>query len=310
MSLVILTQSPRFNLFDTKQKVKRAIKKMIGQKRGQDLVTDSLMKGLDDIAYGYHYNVGESQISKEDTVYVNASIAALKWAIQAKKEGKMKKLIVGPVLAISPHDVDGILLDDAIDILIVPSQWVKKFWIYEAPEIEHKIVVWAVGVDSYPLENIPRDTVLIYEKNAPRALCKDIKNTLDNQHISYEIIRYGQYTHNEYMTLLDHTQVMIVLSPSESQGIALLEAWMKDVPTFVWNQGFWEYQGHHWKDAKISAPYLSDACGAFFTERNDFEVTWNIFYAGRNRYTPREYAMSRFTHKNIAEDFLEKCIII
>lgn len=306
MALVILTQSPVLSWEDMRKKGKLLIKRLLGQKRGQDRVVDSLIKGLGEINHSFVYNVKADKINAEDVVCVNGSYDALLWAIDAKREGRFKKLIVGPVMVVSPKDKHAIICDPHIDTLIVPSQWVKDFWLSVAPDLKDKITVWASGVDVYPSSSISKKSrVLIYKKNDNEDLVNDIKNFLSKNGVPYDVIRYGFYTHKKYLQLLDSAKALIFISESESQGIALCEAWMKDVPTLVWNRGYWSFAGNYWKDDKISAPYLHETCGLFFKDSRDFVDTWKIFFDKSDVFSPREYAISHFSNKAVAEEFLK-----
>jgi len=277
----------------------------LGQKRGQDLVTDSLMKGFREIGYKYKYNINVGDIHEDDIVYVNASYEALKWAIDAKKNKKIKKLIVGPVMVVSPDEKNSVICDTSIDIVIAPSKWVKDFWVSIKPGIKDKIIVWAVGVDVYPLINQKKNKILLYKKNDDQDLSKKIVDFFDKNNTPCEVIKYGFYTHKKYLKLLDSAKVMICLSESESQGIALCEAWMKDVPTIVWNRGYWSYGGNYWEDNKIGAPYLNEQSGLFFKDFDDFVNKWNVFLSESNTFSPRKYAKINFSNRVIAENFLE-----
>jgi hypothetical protein len=106
------------------------------------------------------------------------------------------------------------------------------------------------------------------------------------------------------LELLDRTKLMIVLSPSESQGIALCEAWMKDVPTLVWNRGYWQMDDRIWYDEKISSPYLVDQCGYFFKNFDDFKEKYSYCLANMNTFKPRDHAISHFSSKVVVQNFL------
>jgi len=305
MSLVILTKSPKFNWKEFFSKYKTFIKFLLGQKRGPDAVIGSLIKGMKELNVDFKYNIKEKEIKKEDIVYINGSVEALKWAIRAKKENKISKLIVGPVMVVLPDEKGNIVCDPHIDKIIVPSLWVKNLWLSIKPELAEKIVIWPAGTDIYPLSSYLKDKVLIYQKNAPIELLNNIKNYLTSKNISFKVIKYGFYKHNDYLRDLDSSKAVIFLSESESQGLAICEAWMKNVPTFVWNRGFWRYRDIVWKDEKISAPYLTEECGMFFEDFSSFENKWPEFFEKISIFKPREYAENNFSNKKIAENFLK-----
>src|SRR5262249_8827441 len=94
------------------------------------------------------------------------------------------------------------------------------------------------------------------------------------------------------------------LSSSESQGLALLEAWMANVPTLVWNVGEVGVKGYKIKDDKLAAPYLSQSSGIFFKGHADFSEKLEFFLNNITNFQPRKYAMENFTDKIAAEKFL------
>lgn len=305
MSLVILTKSPVFSWKEFVNKYKIFIKFLLGQKRGPDSVVSSLLKGLKELNFEFKYNVKAKEITSEEIVYINGSVEALKWAISEKKKGNIKKLIVGPVMVILPDDENEIICDKNIDRIVVPSQWVKNLWLSIKPNLAEKILIWPAGTDVYLLDSQLKNKILIYQKNAPVELLNDIKKYLIKKNTSFEIIKYGFYKHDDYLSNLNITKAMIFLSESESQGLAMCEAWMKNVPTLVWSRGFWQHEDIIWKDEKISAPYLSDECGIFFADLKDFENKWSEFLNNLSDFQPRKYAEENFTNKKITENFLK-----
>jgi hypothetical protein len=278
---------------------------LLGQKRGPDVVISSLVKGLKELNIDFKYNAKEREIGREDVVYINGSVEALKWAIRAKKENKISKLIVGPVMVVLPDEKENIVCDPHIDKIIVPSSWVKKLWLSIKPELVEKIVIWPAGIDIYSSNNYAKDKVLIYQKNAPIELLNNIKNYLTSKNISFKVIKYGFYKHKDFLRDLDRSKAVIFLSESESQGLAICEAWMKNVSTFVWNRGYWQYKNIVWKDEKISAPYLIEDCGMFFEDFDSFENKWPEFFEKISIFKPRKYAENNFSNKKIAENFLK-----
>ena len=295
MSLVILTKSPRFNWKEVFSKYKTFIKFLLGQKRGPDAVIGSLIKGLKELNIDFKYNIKEKEIKKEDIIYINGSVEALKWAIGAKKENKINKLIVGPVMSVFPKDHNYIMLNKEIDLILFPSEWTKNHWLSIENNLNNKIKIWPAGV-ILPELNSNKEIFLIYYKNGPKKLLSFIIDFFDNNKMKYKVINYGKYKQNKYFSLLNSTKLAIFLSESESQGLAMFEAWARNVPTLVWNRGYWQSGENKWVDKKISSPYLSEICGTFFEGINDFENKYNFCKDNLNNFTPREYIKNNFTN--------------
>lgn len=94
------------------------------------------------------------------------------------------------------------------------------------------------------------------------------------------------------------------MQESESQGIALVEAWAKNVPTFVLDNKIYKYKNYSWIDEKIAAPYLTAACGAFFKDVNGLSELLDSLSMSNN-YEPRNYYLSNFTDRICAEKFIQ-----
>lgn len=309
MSLIILTKPVQgYKIFSFKRfldTAKRYARCWFGKYRGPQAVTSSLLSGLTELNISFKLNPKINEINSNDVIYVNESAEALRCAIDLKKQGKINKIVAGPVISILPELEDGIMLDTNIDLFFVPSDWTKDFWLSRVPQLVGKIVVWAAGVEVDTGHNKNKDTVLIYYKNGPKYLLDYIINYLQLKKIKHNIVYYGQYNKAEYYTKLDNSMCMIYLSESESQGLALCEAWMHDIPTLVWNRGFWKYCGYQWFNDKISAPYLTDESGMFFSDVKTFDDKWREFKAKINSYCPRDYALKNFTNKLSAKKFVD-----
>jgi hypothetical protein len=229
----------------------------------------------------------------------------LSWAIAAKKTGHIKGLWAGPALTVLPSEADGIVGDAAIDGLLLPSAWTKDLWVSLRPDLAKKIYIWPAGIAVKPLANVPRTHCIVYQKNAPDAVLAQVLLVLENEGKPVRLLRYGHYTQSEYMTALDQADSLIYLSESESQGMALLEAWERNVPTLVWCRGYWQYRGEIWYDAAVSAPYLTPECGLFFQGTEDFLNRWRIFSAQKKMFKPRSIVERRFAHAVSTQLFLD-----
>ena len=305
MKVILLTLSPqacfleRFYLW-----FKKYIKNHVFYYGGPQAVLGSLIRGFDKLKVDYQLNPRTQDIS--DIVCVVSGVNALKWAIKAKKKGKIKKIIAGPNLVITPNDAEGILLNETIDLVIVPSQWVKDFYASFKLGFGERIRVWAAGVEIPPQSKEKREECLIYKKSVDKNLFNFILKYLKSQNVNYKIIEYGRYKRERYFEILSKVKFMIYLQEVESEGIALLEAWIRNVPTFVWNRGYFEYK----KVAKkvfgnISAPYLAKECGMFFKDFNDFKEKLPFFLADINQFKSREYAIKNFSDEVTAKNYLE-----
>jgi hypothetical protein len=305
MGLILLTKSPERRLCSL-EGLKYFLKQLLGYKRGPDAVVDSLTRGLAALKIDYRLNPPAKEIRAVDIAWVNGSVEALSWALTAKAEGRIRRLAVGPIMTIMPTEKNGIMKDARIDEILFPSAWTKNAWVALAPELKNKISLWPAGTDDLgEYEKTASVYVIVYKKNLADDLDARICALLEESACKYVIVEYGKYRHAEYLELLKKATAMIVLSPSESQGMAMCEAWMHDVPTFVWNRGYMQYQGFKWYDEKISAPYLTPEAGRFFKDLKEFQQLWSWFIVNIKGFTPRKYALENFTDTISAKKFLK-----
>jgi len=308
MKLTILTKPPKsfFNFFSfyliywTKNLVKRVL---FIPGYGPSAVLASLIRGFDILDVDYQLNPKTQDIS--DIICVLSGVSTLKWAIKKKKERKIKKIIAGPNIVITPKDAKGILLNEMIDLVVVPSQRVKDFYSSFQEGFGERIRVWPAGVEICPQPKEKREGCLIYKKNIDESLFDFILKYLKSQNIDYKIIKYGRYKKEKYFEILNKIKFMIYLSKSESQGLALQEAWIKDVPTLVWDRGYWQYQNYKLQDDRINIPYLTEECGISFKDKDDFMDKLNIFIKNLSNFKPREYSLENFTNKITTQNYLK-----
>lgn len=303
MSLIILTKSPYLNLFSF-ETYKRLLRNVTKRNRGPSSVTASLMRGLDELAYPYALNSAIGDSSHTDTVWVNESLDALNYAISCRE--KYKHLVVGPNLVVFTPDSNRIITDTRIDTIVQPSSWTRDFMISQEPSLQNKIHIWPAGVMvPKSVNENTSNNVLLYIKNPMEAgLVEKITSLLQKESLHFSIIRYGTFKQSDYFTQLMNAKFLIYLSNSESQGLAVQEAWARDVPTLVFDRGYFEYKDYTFKSEKISAPYLTEQAGKFFNNSN-FEEVFYDFINTINTFTPKQYIMSNLTDKICAQKFLQ-----
>jgi len=265
-------------------------------------VTRSVLVGLRKLDITYLYNPPLDDL-KADVAVVLASPQAVEQAVGWKARGGCRKLYAGPNIAVLPDGDGEILRSPLIDRVIVPSDWVRESYVAEAPELADKIVIHTVGIDeAYWSPQIPRSSrrdVLIYDKMM-RPLADDVARSLDEVGLASKVIRYGAYAPQEYRHALDHAFVCIVLSESESQGIALAEAWAMDVPTLVLHR---ERRLINGRNLRIStAPYLSPSTGRFWTGLEELPALLRSFDA--TAFSPRAWVLENMTDRLAAESLL------
>ncbi len=282
--------------------IKKYIKRLLFYKTfWPNSVVESILKWLSLLPeIKYNHNPKEQDIAP--IVYVPVGLETLKFALELKRNWKIKKLIAGPNISV-PTSWNDIFFHPLIDRIIVPSDWVRNYFLSLIGATEKRIIVIPAWVDEHSAWT--RDGfLLIYKKDCPDELFDSIVKYLIWRKILYKTIEYGKFQKSEYLELLNTAKGLIYLQNSESQWIALHEAWMRNVPALVWNRGYCEYQQTKWYDMKISAPYLNDECGMFFDSSN-FISSFSLFLERLSVYSPREYSLKHFTNKVTTELLLQ-----
>lgn len=270
---------------------------------GPEAVFKSLQTGLLELGQSVLVNQ-KNNLPKDAAVCVLSGANVLKWAISQKKLGKIAKIITGPNIVILPSDENWLLKDASIDCIVVPSQWVKDLYIKQAPDLAQKIAVWAAGVD-FPQEPGGQkvfDFLILNKVYGNGSLEKQITDYLAVKNYKYQVLVYGKFDQQKYFGMLDQSKYLIYLSASESQGLAVFEAWARDVPTLVWDKGIFKYRGLEIV-GNIASPYLTAQCGLRFKDFSDFTQKLESFLSAK--FSPQEYVKDNFTNRICAQKYLD-----
>ena len=95
-------------------------------------------------------------------------------------------------------------------------------------------------------------------------IVKETKRSLIENEIPFREVTYGNYKLNEWKRALDDSKGVIFLSESESQGIAMQEAWMMGVPTFVFHRKGDLVIANRKYSTFSPSPYLKSGLNGFF----------------------------------------------
>jgi hypothetical protein len=301
MSLIIITKSPDSNFFSL-ENYKKVLKFILNKQRGPSSVTASLIRGLKEINFDFKLNPTINQIQENDTLFINESVEALSWCLNSKKN---YKIIAGPNLVVMPNDYNSIICNEKIDIILEPSKWVKNLITSIKPELSPKIKIWAAGVSIPQNNKKEKKYYLIYfKKTDDKKLIKKIKNEFKKNKINYKIIIYGKFNQQKYFKKLEESFGLIYIAKTESQCLALQEAWARNVPTMVLEDNLFKHKNINFKDEKMAAPYLNDKIGLFFNPDN-FEEQFKYFISNLRHFTPRECVANNLSDKVCTEKFLD-----
>lgn len=178
---------------------------------------------------------------------------------------------------------------------------IRTNYLNDLPILKDKIEVWPAGVniDYWKPNHDKKHQVLLYVKTDNRKMVKFVESYLEKHKINYSVIEYGKYRKSEYRRRLSKAAWAIFLSESESQGIAMLEAWSMNVPTYVWNPGQVIYEGNLIKDTS-SCPYLTEDTGDHWKNIVEFKGKFDIFTSNLDKYRPRWWVVNNMTNLHAA----------
>ena len=210
--------------------------------------------------------------------------------------------LMGPNLFIMPSDRPEFF--KRYGNFIVPSNWVRDA--YKSCEIASlsSIRVWPVGIDTtwFDPPKVPKYDCLLYYKNRSQEELTAVRAMLSSMGQTSVQIEYGSYTEAEFISLLSKCQYAVLLTNTESQGIAYMEILSSNLPCFVLDQKDW--RGH----PATSVPYFDARCGKISTVGNDtgdLLDDFGQFLEKRPEYKPRDYIMESHTLAHGAKKYMQ-----
>lgn len=241
--------------------------------------------------------------TNDDVVYVSSGWKALRDAIMLKHYKINLKIITGPV-GLHIDEYNGIIMNNLINACVVPSKWCPTMYEREASNINYifdNIKVWPVGVDHMfwspqdEKHDFHADDALVYVKGCGAEALPQTEKVLEALGISYRKIFCGSHTPDIYKTMLEWCGLVIYLGYSETQGLALAQAWSMNRPTFVYEPDVVKVRG---LDA---APYLTQETGMKWRCVEELER----MLRNPHTFSPREWVLNNQTDAIAFGNFLK-----
>ncbi len=277
-------------------------RKGYGSVRIPALLIQGLLENGTSFAHNYYATPALGQ-----TAVVIKDMRALKWAIEQKQRGLISKLIAGPFIATLPTEYQGLLCSPEIDALLFLSEWHKALFARLGGASVPKQHTWFAGVDtqwwSPSSSTDSKKHVLIYQKTHRPEIVKKALILIEGAGLSPLFLEYGKYVPEEFRELLRQSLFSIFISQSETQGIAIFEAWSCGVPTLHYDPGTMNFLGTQYEGAS-SCAYLSPEAGLRFTDEKDLEVAFAEMVRIRPQLDPRKHIEANYTHDHSAERLL------
>jgi hypothetical protein len=218
-----------------------------------------------------------------------------------------KRLVLGPNLEINNPYVRELLDSHENSSFLVPSDWVRHYYIDNLGISPRKVLVWAAGIKTseWSAGDKSDKHVLIYIKGPYAELAREISTILARLDFRTSTLLYGAYKQNEYTRLLKRSQFAIFLNETESQGLAHFQSWSMNVPTLIMSKI--EYIDPKEQNKVVSAsssPYLTSSTGMFF-ESTDISSSLDLFISRLDDFRPREWVLENYDAEITSRRFLQ-----
>lgn len=213
-----------------------------------------------------------------------------------------RNTLVGPNLCVIPTEMEWIW--NRFENVVVPCQWVMEMYSHFecVKRGTAKLNIWAVGIDTdkfCPSGEKKEWDVLLYVKGRESEI-STIKEHLENIGLGVVIVRYGHYKEEEFISLVRKSKCCVLLTKTESQGIAYQEILSMGVPCYVLDKDVWDdYPALSFP--ATSVPYFDDRCG----EKYKSIVQFDIFYEKRVNFSPRDFIIENLSLKAKAKEYIK-----
>lgn len=207
--------------------------------------------------------------------------------------------LIGPNISTFPVEVPDVW--HKYTKFLVPSQWVLDFYKTFELTMNKNIFIWPVGIDTDKFissEQIPTHDVMIYSKNMSDKLNLVI-DKIKKLKLSYKLLEYGKYNESEFIECVNSVKCAILLTKTESQGIAYQEILSMNRPCYVLNKIVWDDFGPSYPASSV--PYFDFNCGLIENNLDNFE----LFYNNLNKFFPRKYILENLSLEKQASKYIE-----
>ena len=286
------------------------LSKPVGGPQGWEhpAVVNSMRRGLSKIHRDFNVNP-EELLAVKQNVLVLANIEAGLQAYGWKLHKKIATLMIGPNIAMSVTECDSFVSWPLIDAYLINSEWPMQNFLRFNPALKRHMRLWYSGVDesvwkpasSFSQKN--SQVVLLYRKNYEEVSDR-VQQCLERHGYQVISLTYGHYTPEQFKQALEVAKFAVFVSRSESQGIALAEAWSMDVPVLAWNpKGSVSYLDYEYTDVS-SCPYMNPWVGKEWVRIEELEEMVTHFSEISTEFQPRRWVLLHMTDKVSVEQLL------
>lgn len=206
--------------------------------------------------------------------------------------------LMGPNLIVLPTDDPTIW--PLYKNFVVPSKWVLD--VYKLCYLcnDSNISIWPVGIDTDRFNDLDRKKdidCLIYAKGRE---VSELGDLLSKRGLSNVTLTYGLYNEAQLVEYTKRCKFCILLTGTESQGIAYMEILSSGLPCFVFDTKTWR------SAPATSVPYFSDQCGKICG--SDPSKDFDEFLNNLDKYNPRQYITEYHTLAKAATRYIDLLI--
>lgn len=262
--------------------------------RGPGRVVENLAKGLMTMGWEVYGNAPVSSDAYQGCLQPTQALSSLP-----------RNTIMGPNLFIFPSEWGDFC--KRFDHYVVPSEWVRRKYQSFGELSQSTIDVWPVGIDTdvwRPNPEDVKDDILVYFKSRETRELEFVVSKLQDAGVNHSIIEYGKYEERDLYQSCRKSKACILLTGTESQGIAYMQILSMGVPCYVINKSKFDY--FHYRENPIestSVPYFNDSCGLI---RDSFDIiTFNDFISNLAGFKPRQFILDKFTLEKSAEKYVD-----
>ena len=227
-----------------------------------------------------------------------------------------KKFIFGPHFGVYPSVlpvINSINNAEHNCVYIQPSDWVSNLFSPFITNMPVKTLSFPVDTEKFKalrVNPIGTNKVMIYFKNRNPHHLTMVHEFLCKKGFEIIIFDYSKrYNENDYLNALKNVAFVCWIGSHESQGFALQEALIMNVPLFVWNVKLLsdEWGGKRPDIAATSLSYWDDSCGSYFDDEKNMESCFELFYENLNSgvYQPHKFIESCVGVQVCAQRFLK-----
>lgn len=213
-----------------------------------------------------------------------------------------KKFIFGPHFSVLPdYKLTSIKNRYNNAIYIQPSEWVNDLFSKEFNTTNMPIYTMPFPMEVEKFKetkslNSRNDyKCFIYMKDREHSDLNIISGHLKDLGYNFYIFNYNTgYNENDYLSCLQESSFGVWLGRHESQGFALEEALLCNVPLLIWDvtkmsQERGCHKSYYTVKTKATAiPYWTDKCGEYFLDTSEFESSLSKLIKNKEKYEPRK----------------------